>query len=202
MEYWSFAVILATFLGPAFAIQVQKSIERNRARSQDKEAVFRMLMSTRATRLSEEHVRALNTIDLAYRGGLPRKRSRGETEVINRWTEYRGHLFIDQRDLTDSQKERWVSDADSGFSSLLEAMAKERGYVFDKHSLGRGGYSPMAHGYMQVQQEQVRHLLLQILSGERPIPMSLRDLPDTSQWNEAVLHELQTIRENTSSKAP
>ncbi len=150
MEYWSFAVILATFLGPAFAIQVQKSIERNRARSQDKEAVFRMLMSTRATRLSEEHVRALNTIDLAYRGGLPKKRSRGETEVINRWTEYRGHLFIDQRDLTESQKERWVSDADSGFSSLLEAMAKERGYVFDKHSLGRGGYSPMAHGYMQV----------------------------------------------------
>ncbi len=173
MDSWALAIVIATFCGPAVAIQIQKWIERRRVRSDDKEAVFRTLMSTRATRLSEDHVKALNMIDIAYRGGLPKKRTKTENDVVNRWAEYKGHLFVDQTRMSESQQQNWVTLANTLFASLLEAMAVERGYVFDKHALGTGGYWPMAHGYTQMQQEHARYLLLEVLKGNRSIPMSI-----------------------------
>lgn len=195
----AWAVVAATLLGPVLAVQAQKFLERRRARSDDKEGVFRVLMSTRATRLSEEHVKALNMIDIAFRGGLPAKRTDAETAVINRWAEYRGHLFADQHAMSEAQQQNWTDKANSMFASLLEAMAVERGYVFDKHALGTGGYSPMAHGYMQMQQDSARHLLLDVLSGNRAISMSIKDMPSDSDWNQKVLTELQRIGKNTSN---
>lgn len=196
----TWAVVVATLLGPVLAVQAQKSLERRRARSDDKDNVFRTLMSTRATRLSEEHVKALNMIDIAFRGGLPAKRTAAETAVINRWAEYRGHLFVDQREMSEFQKQGWVDQANSMFASLLEAMAVERGYVFDKHALGAGGYSPMAHGYTQMQQDSARHLLLDVLSGSRAISMSIKDMPTDPDWNRRVLNELERISQNTGGQ--
>lgn len=194
----TWVIVLATLLGPVLAVQAQKWIERGRERTVDKESLFRVLMSTRATRLSEEHVRALNMIDIVYRGGLPAKRTRKESDVINRWAEYRGHLFIDQSGMSDSQRESWINTAGALFAALLEAMALERGYIFDKHALGAGGYTPMAHGYTQMQQEHARYLLLEVLKGNRSISMSIKDMPSDPEWNKKVLSELEFIRSNTT----
>lgn len=48
--------ILAIILGPIFAVQTQKWIERDAAAKGRKLQLFRTLMATRASRLSMDHV--------------------------------------------------------------------------------------------------------------------------------------------------
>lgn len=196
MALSTFAVIISTLLGPVLAVQAQKWIERARARSDDKEKVFRVLMSTRAARLSDEHVRALNMIDIAFRAGQPSQRSAEENEVVKRWAEYRGHLSIDQTGATDIQQQSWSARANDHFLAMLDAMAKERGYDADKHALSVGGYHPIAHGYAQSQQEYARLLLLEVLRGDRPITMAIKEMPEDPGWKRAVLDELENISQH------
>ena len=60
------AIIFATFFGPIVAVQAQKWIENFREKKREKKYVFAMLMYTRGTRVSPEHVQALNRIELAF----------------------------------------------------------------------------------------------------------------------------------------
>jgi len=61
-------MVLATIVGPIAAVQAQKWVERARASVQRQEWVFITLMATRQDKLGQEHVRALNSIDLAFYG--------------------------------------------------------------------------------------------------------------------------------------
>ena len=63
MEWLTIAAII---LGPILAVQAQKWIERKSTRKERRLALFKALMSTRATRLSPLHVEALNMIDIEY----------------------------------------------------------------------------------------------------------------------------------------
>ena len=49
--------------------------------------IFRTLMATRATRLSAEHVQALNGIELTFYGG-----GKKEKKVLEAWKAYHDHL--------------------------------------------------------------------------------------------------------------
>lgn len=60
--------IIATIAGPILAVQAQKWLERLRERRNRKLKVFQQLMATRASRLSTDHVQALNMIDLVFYG--------------------------------------------------------------------------------------------------------------------------------------
>jgi hypothetical protein len=59
-------MIAATVIGPIAAVQAQKWVEKFRERRNEKMRVFAALMYTRGTRLSLEHVQALNRIELAF----------------------------------------------------------------------------------------------------------------------------------------
>lgn len=61
-------MIAAVILGPILAVQVQKRIEKLREKWGRKNHLFQILMSTRASRLSPDHVQALNMIDLVFYG--------------------------------------------------------------------------------------------------------------------------------------
>ncbi|MBG1249207.1 hypothetical protein F4W02_18855 [Burkholderia pseudomallei] len=60
--------VAATVAGPILAVQAQKWVERARASAQRRDWIFGTLMATRQDRVSMEHVRALNMIDLAFYG--------------------------------------------------------------------------------------------------------------------------------------
>jgi hypothetical protein len=76
-------IIAATILGPILAVQAQKWVERFRETRNRKLQVFATLMTTRATKMSVDHVRALNTIDLVFRD---------DSSVVARWREYQDAL--------------------------------------------------------------------------------------------------------------
>ena len=61
-------LVFATLMGPVLAVQAQKWVERARERGNTKRWITYTLMATRGARLSQEHVNALNAIDLAYYG--------------------------------------------------------------------------------------------------------------------------------------
>ena len=60
--------ILAVFLAPVVAVQVQKWLEVFREQRARKLWIFKTLMATRAATVSQEHVQALNMIDWSSGG--------------------------------------------------------------------------------------------------------------------------------------
>ncbi|HEV2582558.1 MAG TPA: DUF6680 family protein [Ktedonobacteraceae bacterium] len=70
------AIVAATLLGPVFAVQVQKYLERWRDQAERRKRVFKILMATRASRLSLQHIEALNLIDLEFPASRKFKRLR------------------------------------------------------------------------------------------------------------------------------
>lgn len=134
-------------------------------------------MATRAARVSADHVQALNMIDLVFYGrqilGIHR-RSKNETAVLDAWHEYLDHLN------TKYEKENlslWIAQGDELFVNLLFALAVDVGYRFDRVQLKKGAYSPIAHGELETEQQQVRKLAIELLSGVHPLKMEVTGFP-------------------------
>lgn len=66
-------MILAVITGPILAVQVQKLIESWRSKRERKFIIFRVLMATRGTPVSPQHVEALNLIDIEFSGNNTKK---------------------------------------------------------------------------------------------------------------------------------
>jgi hypothetical protein len=75
-------IAAATIAGPILAVQAQKWVERAGELRRQKIAIFTTIMTNRATRLSDDNVRALNAIDLAFRARrLPSNKDRAVREA-------------------------------------------------------------------------------------------------------------------------
>lgn len=177
MDITSLAVIVVTLLGPVLAVQAQKAVERARERYGRKSWVFHSLMATRSARVSADHVQALNMIDLIFYGrrilGIHR-RSKTETAVLDAWHEYLDHLN------TKYEKENlalWITKGDELFVNLLYSLAVDVGYRFDRVQLKKGAYSPVAHGELEIEQQQLRKLAIDLFSGIQPLRMEVTSFP-------------------------
>lgn len=173
------ATVLATLVSPLLAVQAQKFIEKHSESKAVKIDIFTRLMATRApaSRVSPEHVQALNMIDLAFYGKVKRgKTNRTETEkkVLNAWKEYFSHL-CSHHSATESAFEIWSQTGNQLFLNLLHEMAVDIGYDFDKAHLQNAIYSPTAHGEMNQDQFKIRKGLASILSGEQAVKIELTD---------------------------
>lgn len=177
VDIGSISIIAATLLGPILAVQAQKAVERARERHNRKTWLFHTLMATRAARISTEHVQALNMIDLVFYGrrilGIHR-RSKTENDVLDAWHEYLDHLNTkyEKEDLS-----LWAAKGDELFVNLLFALAVDVGFRFDRVQLKKGAYSPVAHGELELEQQQLRKLAIGLLSGQYPLKMEVTDLP-------------------------
>ncbi|HXG53702.1 MAG TPA: DUF6680 family protein [candidate division Zixibacteria bacterium] len=177
MDIFSVAIVVATLLGPILAVQAQKAVERARERHNRKAWVFHTLMATRAARLSTDHVQALNMIDLVFYGrrilGIHRRR-KTESTVLDAWHEYLDHLNTKYEKETLSL---WAAKGDELFVNLLFALAVDVGFRFDRVQLMKGAYSPIAHGELELEQQQLRKFAIDLLSGGRPLKMEVTGFP-------------------------
>jgi hypothetical protein len=181
------AIVFATLIGPVLAVQAQKWVERWRDRLRRKQWVFQTLMSTRAARLTPEHVRALNMIDLVFYGTRlfgTNHRSQTEQKVIDKWKEY-----LD--DLTDPWDPNANNDAKvtrraNLFTDLLESIATDMGYSFDRVHLNKGAYHPAAHVNESAEQEQLRRAAIRVFSGESPLKMDVERFPSDAEAIQAL----------------
>lgn len=176
--------IMAALAGPILAVQAQKIVEASRAKRAERDWVFRTLMATRAARLSIEHVRALNMIDMAFYGfklwGFHYQRPAAKA-VSRDWKAYFDSLRTDMTDYTQDQHQRLTDARDDKFTDLLSSMAIAQNYDFDKVHLRRSMYNPQLHADIDTDQRIIREGLARVLSGQSTIKMDVVNFPEAAQ---------------------
>ena len=159
IEAW--LTIVAIIIGPVLAVQAQKWIERRREDRFRKLYLFRELMATRAARLSQRHVEALNLIDLEYPGDKAKDKS-----VHEAWRSYLDALGTPN----DPERQEIIfSKRNDAFTELMYQMAKRLDFPFDKVAIQRNVYSPIGHGKVEDDQELIRRGIVELLTGKRAL---------------------------------
>jgi hypothetical protein len=166
--------VIVVFVSPIIAIQVQVYLDRKREIKKRKLGIFKTLMGTRMSRLSVNHVDALNMIDLEFDG-----KDKNESKVIEAWNKYRTHLFRDNRGLDEEKMKAWQEEGLDLFVVLLDKMAKCLDYDFDSNELKRNAYAPIAYEDEEKNQRLLREGMLQILFREQALRVALE--PNSSQ---------------------
>jgi hypothetical protein len=170
MTYTDAVLALCTLLGPVFAVQAQKWVERSREAQRRKLAVFEDLMTTRGDLLSFQHKRALNMIDFAFHNNWT---------VINAWHNYFDHLKTwpeleeGQAQPSEEAKKLHFKERERLFYSMLKHMAVAVNFELDDRTLERGFYSPIAHAELEGDNLKIRKGLIGLLGGEQPLKMDV-----------------------------
>jgi len=157
--------VAAAALSPLVAVQVtvwRDNRKEVRARRLD---IFHTLMMTRDSWLSPEHVRALNAIPIEFHGDRKAK------AILEAWRAYLAHLNLPLFD-NDTQKFLWADQRAVLFVKMLHTMAVYFKYDFDETFIRTTAYTPRAHGQLEDESLEMRRLLLELLRGERSLPVS------------------------------
>lgn len=149
--YLGIAVIIATLLGPVLAVFVTRIIDERRQKTSRQTEVFRSLMRSRRSQLSQDYVSALNTVEIEF-SGVP--------AVENAQRELFQHLNI------PSQQQDWFDRFRRLQTRLLYAIATHLGYKMEQLDVLEGGYVPNAWGTVEEEQQHLRKAMLELLSGK------------------------------------
>jgi hypothetical protein len=163
------AVVFATLAGPILAVWASEWRQQRRTLHDRKEWVFRSLWSTRSVPLHPDHVQALNHIDFEF----PEK---DYSEIADAWHLYFAHLNSDQGPTQDSRA-RWENTASNLLSDLIHLMATDLNIPFSKSLVKQPSYYPSGYAFTQAQQNELRALLLEVLKGDRAIPIRAPSQP-------------------------
>ena len=162
--------IVAIIAGPLFTLLLQRWTENRREKRQTRQYVFRTLMMYRATPLNPQYVQALNLIDVVFNS----KRSAKEELVRKDWKIMLDHL--------NNNKDRidFGEGVRSHSAKLLSDMGACLGYNLDEVYMKRHAYQPQALANIENEQQSLRTLLLEVLRGNKRIPVSMfpEDFPE------------------------
>lgn len=181
MTISDYFMILAVMIAPFLAVFVQKQIETWKSKRDVKLSIFKTLMATRGATLSQQHVQALNMIDLEFSD-----KNKKEREVIRIWKEYLDHLASLPKDPDENKAAlpNWVDKNTDYLADLLQAMGLCLGYDFDKVHIKRGIYSPEGHTQAELEQRAIRFYALQVLSGKQSISTLTSLIPSNANDEE------------------
>jgi hypothetical protein len=174
-------IAAATIAGPILAVQAQKWVERATERRRTRRNIFHALMANRATRLSDDFVKALNLIDLEFNGSRDR-------DVIDKWRSLFGEFHQAPNDpASEADVKAWTQRIEDRLVALLQAMAKALGYDFSEEQLRRGIYYPKGRAELEQSQIAVLYGIRQLLEGRLALPMKVTELPSSPELQEAQL---------------
>jgi hypothetical protein len=173
-------LVAATILGPVLAVQAQKWLERSREKDQRKKNIFYALMGTRATRLADVHVQALNSIDLEFSIKRPKEKA-----VIDAWRSYALQLNTQYDATSEAQSLAWNNEVYRLFIELLFLMSQALGFDFTKEHLQRGIYYPTGHATMDADRLRVLKNAAEVLSGAQPLKMEVVTFPVSQEMVDA-----------------
>lgn len=178
VDWSAIAIVLATCAGPIFAVWASEQRQHKRQIKDRQEWVFRTLMTTRSTRLSMDHISALNHIDFAF----PQKE---HPLVADAWGLYNAHLNSSQGETEDSL-DRWVDTGYNLLVDLLHLMANDLKIPFPKTSIKKNAYYPKWHASIEAEQNELRALLLELLKNQRSLNLNATVYPPPQQAGEII----------------
>ncbi|MPT47110.1 MAG: hypothetical protein E2598_01665 [Sphingobium sp.] len=189
---WTFqlsdvAIIIATLAGPVLAVQAQKWLEKSRAINDRRNHIFRVLMATRAARLSPGHVEALNAIPVEFYG-----RSKKLKPIVDDW-----HTYLDTLENKGNLEGQVLAVArQNAFMDMLHKISIFLGYSFNRSELEKDVYYPEGHKVIEDDQELIRRGFAAMFKEELAIPMAVKEFPATVDEqtfdNQAALTKLLT----------
>lgn len=166
--------VIAVLASPVIALEVQKRLDDRRGIRERKMAIFRKLMTTRATQMSPAHVEALNGIEVEfYATSGPGKK------VLDAWRLYVNHLNTRVGD--GDALSRWVEKKNNLLIDLLYQMAQSLGYDIDKVTIENNAYHPKGFVEIEIEQHALRKAALAVFAGDRPIQATVVGKVQTTQ---------------------
>ncbi|MDZ7852155.1 MAG: DUF6680 family protein [Halomonas sp.] len=100
------------------------------------------------------------------------KNHKKERDVIDAWKEY-----LDLLNNSTIPIDQWGVKRVDLLVELLHKMARVLNYDFDKTHIKNSSYSPRAHGETEDEQAALRRGLIEVLGGNRPLPMFITNFP-------------------------
>ena len=131
MRWMDALTIVAIIVGPIAAVLITRFLDRRNERKRRQNEILTSLMRTRATRLSAEHVGALNIIQLEFHGKEP---------IITAYQNYIEHLSVPLPPV--DEQDHFLEQREGLFLILITEIAKHLHYTFDKRDLDTLSYSP------------------------------------------------------------
>jgi hypothetical protein len=120
-------------------------------------------MKTRRITLSPEHVMALNTVMVDFFG---------QSKIEAAYRHYIKKLECTPPTPNDPGMSKFLKDRADALHDLIHEIGIEVGYRYDKRDMTDLSYSPQGWLDEQTQQKQLRALLIKVLAGEAPFPIT------------------------------
>lgn len=166
--------ILAILAAPWVALWIQAKLDAKKEAKGRRLNIYKTLMATRATPLSQEHVRALNMIDLEFYG------KKKYQSIRSAWQAYLRvrieHKATNEKEIIDFNKA-----CDETLTTLLVKMGKTLGYNFNEENIRKSLYKPGGHVSEENYQTFIRAKLSDLFSGSFALPMNLKVSPEELQ---------------------
>ncbi len=153
--------IVATFVGPIAAVLITRFVDRKREQEQRRLDLFRLLMKSRRSPLSQDFVGGLNLIEIEFSSNQP---------VLSAW---RALLTDFEQSAANSPAEdaRMAKRRDHLRANLLVQMAKSLRFRIPDLEIVRGGYHPQGYVNAEQDQEIIRRFYVDIALGNKALPI-------------------------------
>jgi hypothetical protein len=161
------AIAAATIIGPIAAVLITRWNDRRAQRRDRMLAIYRTLMGTRRMSISQDHVGAINLIEVEFHEVSP---------VIDAWSAYITHLnTVVQR--TPEQVKAWDDRRAELLALLLVKIAKHLGVAKGEIEILHGGYAPQGWIDREARATKVQDYVIRLSEGTAVLPMSIQAAP-------------------------
>ena len=175
----SVAIVTATFAGPIGAIIVAQWREAVREKRARQMKIFRTLMATRRRAVTQEHVEAINLIEVDFYG---------HRDVEVAWQNYLTHLnsWTSPQRMTLAEDRVFEQKRAEMLAKLLFPIAKNLGFTLSEIDIKNGGYAPDAWRIGDERLVGVQEYILKMGRGEAglpifPLPQASNNPPSAEQ---------------------
>jgi hypothetical protein len=158
------AIAAATLIGPIAAVLITRW---NDFRAQTRERrfnIYRTLMATRRMAISNEHVAAINLIEVEFHNVKP---------VIEAWSTYITHLNTTGGTTADQQK-TWEDKRAELLALLLVRVAAYLGITKGEIEVLHGGYAPQGWLERDNRMAKIQDYVMRLSEGRTTLPTSVQ----------------------------
>ncbi len=176
--------IAAILTAPVSALWIQSKLDERKETRKRRLDIFKTLMATRAAVMSQDHIKALNMIDIEFYRGKKYKK------VKEAWCEYSQARTQDTA-TTDAEQIEFNMDCEDTLTELLIVMGKALGYDFDPTHIMQSIYKPQGHVTDEEYQMFIKTQLMKLFTGDFSLPVSVDEVQEHKRLRKLAIKYLE-----------
>lgn len=179
-ETW--AIVAATALGPVFAVMISFWRDDRKERRNRRLEVFKTLMATRQIPISNDHVTAINLVEVEF------YKCHG---VETAWKYYKDHLHTGPEDAA------WRDRKENLLAKLLTEIASVLGFKIAAIDIFKGGYAPQGWASRDTLTLSVQQFIRDLSLGKKVLPVRVAPNPPPPNPSSAPASSLPQVPAST-----